>query len=76
MIFGMRAVIASVMTIGICAVAVYVVILLIRALRKYIRSKPVWEELAGSTKTLCEALKRHRTRCKMTQEFVWRRHLV
>ena len=54
----------------ILAVGVYVLVLLIRALRKYIRSKPVRKEKAASAKSLGEVLKRRRTECKRTQEFV------
>ena len=45
-------------------------VLLIRALLKYLRSGEVRKEKAETKKTLGEALKAHRTRCKMTQEFV------
>jgi DNA-binding XRE family transcriptional regulator len=44
--------------------------LIIRALLKYIKSKDVREEKAKTQKSLGEAIKEHRTRCKMTQEFV------
>jgi len=46
------------------------IVLIIRALLKYIRSKDVQVEKAVIRKTLGGALKEHRTRCKMTQEFV------
>lgn len=42
----------------------------IRALNKYLRSGPVREEKAELKRSLGEVLKEHRTRCKMTQEFV------
>lgn len=45
-------------------------ILIIRALLKYITSKDVRQEKSEVRKSLGEALKQHRTRCKMTQEFV------
>lgn len=45
-------------------------ILLIRALRKYLSSGEVRKESAAVRKSLGEALKEHRTRCHMTQEFV------
>ena len=48
----------------------FVIYLLVKALRKYIRSKPVREEKAETARTLGEVLKRHRTACQMTQEFV------
>ena len=48
----------------------YLVYLLIKALRKYIRSEPVRKEKSASARSLGEVLKKHRTECKMTQEFV------
>ena len=44
--------------------------LLIKALRKYLTSSEVRKETAQVRQSLGEALKEHRTRCKMTQEFV------
>ena len=44
--------------------------MLIKALKKYIKSETVRKEKAESAKSLGEVLKRHRTECKMTQEFV------
>lgn len=49
---------------------IYLFFLLIKALRKYLKSEPVRKETAAVRKSLGEALKGHRTRCKMTQEFV------
>ena len=48
----------------------YVVYLIIKALRKYIKSAPVRKEKAEKAKTLGEVIKQHRVSCKMTQEFV------
>ena len=48
----------------------YLFILIVRALRKYLRSEPVRKETAEVRRSLGEALKAHRTACKMTQEFV------
>ena len=48
----------------------YLVYLLIKALRKYIKSEPVRKEKSERAKSLGEVLKKHRTECKMTQEFV------
>lgn len=48
----------------------YLIYLLIMALRKYIRSEPVRREKSASARSLGEVLKKHRTECKMTQEFV------
>lgn len=50
--------------------AVYLFFLLVRALRKYIKSSEIRKENAELFKTLGEVLKEHRIRCKMTQEFV------
>ena len=48
----------------------YLIYLLIKALRKYIRSEPVRREKSESARSLGEVIKKHRTECKMTQEFV------
>ena len=49
---------------------VYIMYLLIKALRKYLRSEDVRKEKDDLKRSLGEILKEHRTRCKMTQEFV------
>ena len=49
---------------------IYLFVLLVRALRKYLKSEPVRKETAAVRKSLGDALKEHRTQCKMTQEFV------
>ena len=49
---------------------IYVFVLLIKALRKYLKSEPVRKETAAVRHSLGEVLKAHRTQCKMTQEFV------
>ncbi|MBR1972141.1 MAG: helix-turn-helix transcriptional regulator [Oscillospiraceae bacterium] len=51
-------------------IPLYLVYLLVKALRKYLRSEDVRKEKAVICKSLGEALKEHRTRCHMTQEFV------
>ena len=55
---------------GILALVIYLAVLLIKALRKYLKSGPVRQEKAEMAKSLGEAIRYHRTRCKMTQEFV------
>ena len=55
---------------GIAAFVVYLAYLIIKALRKYVTSKEVREEKAVVRQSLAELLKEHRTRCRMTQEFV------
>ena len=64
------SILMAVVSLLILAVGGYVLVLLIRALRKYIRSEPVRKEKAASARSLGEVLKRRRTECKMTQEFV------
>ena len=54
---------------GILALVIYLAVLLIKALRKYLKSGPVRQEKAEMA-SLGEAIRYHRTRCKMTQEFV------
>ena len=46
------------------------IVLLIKALIKYLRTKEVRTEKAIVRKSLGEVLKDHRVRCQMTQEFV------
>lgn len=68
--FVLNTVIVFLITIPILAVLIYLIVLLIKALRKYIRSEPVRKEKSQSARSLGEVLKKHRTDCKMTQEFV------
>ena len=56
--------------LAIWAGIIYLAVLLIKALRKYLKSGPVRQEKAEMAKSLGEAIRYHRTRCKMTQEFV------
>ena len=49
---------------------IYLFILLIKALRKYLKSGNVRKEQAAVRMSLGEALKENRVRCQMTQEFV------
>ena len=49
---------------------VYLFVLIIKALKKYIHSKEVRKEKKVVAKSLGEALKENRMRCQMTQEFV------
>ncbi|PKM55402.1 MAG: XRE family transcriptional regulator [Firmicutes bacterium HGW-Firmicutes-3] len=57
---------------GLIFLAVFVsfLVLISRALLTYIKSKDVRHEKSEVRKSLGEAVKQHRTRCKMTQEFV------
>ena len=62
--------IALVLFVAFWGVVIYLIVLLIKALRKYIRSEPIRKEKAESARSLGEVLKRHRAECKMTHEFV------
>lgn len=56
--------------LAIISVFIYIAILIIRALKKYIKSKDVRKEKAEVKRSLGEALRDYRTASKMTQEFV------
>ena len=64
------AILVVVFWIGAAAVFIYMISLIIRALRKYINGKEIREEKNVIRKSLGELLKENRLRCKMTQEFV------
>ena len=49
---------------------IYLFVLLVRALRKYLKSGDIRRETSAVRKSLGEALKENRIRCHMTQEFV------
>lgn len=55
---------------AIVGAGIYLFVLIVMALRKYIRSQPVRQEKRAICKTLGQVLKENRLRCKMTQEFV------
>ena len=66
--------IAVTLVFGLLFLGLFVtlVVFLIRALRTYVKShsRPPEEAAAAPSKTLAQALKDHRTRCKLTQEYV------
>lgn len=62
--------IMAIINLAFLGAGIYLFILLIRALRKYLRSTEVRKEKKQVCRSLGEAIKHHRTRCKMTQEFV------
>jgi len=71
MIMSMIASIVSLaILITISGATIYLFILIVKALRKYIQSGNVRKETIAVRKTLGETLKEHRENCKMTQEFV------
>lgn len=56
--------------LAIILALIYLVYLLIKALRKYLKSETVRKEKTEIAKSLGEVIKRHRMECQMTQEFV------
>ena len=56
--------------LAILAGGIYLTVLVIRALRKYLRSGEARREKSETRRSLGEAIKAHRMRCQMTQEFV------
>ena len=56
--------------LALYALIIYLFILLVKALRKYLKSGNVRREQAAVRMSLSEALKENRVRCQMTQEFV------
>ena len=68
--FALSIVFMAPLILVLLALVVYLVVLLIRALRKYLRSGEVRQENRAAVESLAKALKGHRERCRMTQEFV------
>ena len=58
------------LVIFLIAMFVKLMILVFKALRKYVNSGPQRKEEEVLCRSLGEVLKDHRTRCSMTQEFV------
>lgn len=56
--------------LAIIGAIIYLFVLIVKALKKYIGSKEVREEKREMRASLGEVLREERTRCKMTQEFV------
>ncbi len=69
-ILSLGGIIGLILCIGIFALIIYLVILVIKALRKYIKSEPARKEVRAVRMSLSEKLRENRTRCKMSQEFV------
>lgn len=69
-LYRLAAIAYLIFCIVVIGIAVYLLILIIKALKKYISSKEVREEKKVIKKSLGEELKENRLRCKMTQEFV------
>lgn len=62
--------IVAIISLLLLALFIYVIVLIIKALRKYINTKEQREEQAVIKKSLGDTLKANRIRCGMTQEFV------
>lgn len=69
-IFRIFEIINILMILAVLIAVVYLFILVVKALRKYIGSKEVREEKKEMRCSLGDVLRAERTRCKMTQEFV------
>lgn len=66
----MKTILMSLIGLMFFAAFIGLFVLIVRALLKYIKSKDVRHEKSETREFLGEALKQHRTSCKMTQEFV------
>lgn len=69
-IYTIAAILYLVFILAVAAALIYLFVLIIKALRKYIGSKDVRQERGEVRKSLSELLRENRIRCKMTQEFV------
>lgn len=68
---GLSVVLFSlIIIIPLCILFVYLVILAVRALRKYLKGGPARKEAKTVRTSLGEKLRENRVRCKMSQEFV------
>lgn len=63
-------VVIIILCIGVAAVLAYLVVLLIKALRRYLKSSEIRAQKVQVRKSLGETIKGYREECKMTQEFV------
>lgn len=66
----MSIIMMIVMILFVWCPIIYLFILAVKALRKYLNSADVRKEKKNVQKSLGAAIRDHRTRCKMTQEFV------
>ncbi|HJB59365.1 MAG TPA: helix-turn-helix domain-containing protein [Candidatus Faecalibacterium faecipullorum] len=71
---GVGLALALIIWLVVVGTMILITVLVIKALWTYIKvntkAREVKKETAAVRKTLAETLKDHRTRCKMTQEFV------
>lgn len=69
-LYRFAAILYIIFAVIVIAAGIYLFVLIIKALRKYINSREVREEKTLIKKSLAEILRDNRIRCKMTQEFV------
>lgn len=69
-VFSLPMLLWSLLNLLLLGGLAYLVMLLVKALRKYLRSSAVRAEKAETRKSLGECIREHRTACRMTQEFV------
>ena len=69
-VFGLLGLPMLAVVIALWGLLIYVVILVIKALKKYINGGDSRPETLAVRKSLGETIKAHRTECNMTQEFV------
>ncbi len=67
---GLFIVLWGILGLALSGVLIYLLILVIRALRKYLKSSEIRAEKEQVRKSLGELLKESRMKCNMTQEFV------
>ncbi len=59
-----------ILTLALLGGLMYLFVLLVKVLRKYLKSGEIRKEKSAIRKSLGDVLKEHRIRCHMTQEFV------
>ena len=70
MVFSIKTTLFLVLNLAVLTLIGYLLFLLIKALRKYLRSETSRKEKSESPKSLGDVLKKHRSACRMTQEYV------
>ena len=70
MIVSKFTILMPILALAHMGVFIYLLVLVIKALHRYIHSKPIRHEKAESAKSLGGVIKTHRMSCNMTQEFV------
>lgn len=68
--WGIYIIFGVILGIVLLSVTIYLIFLLIKSLRKYLKSSEIRAEKELVRKSLGETLKEYRIKCNMTQEFV------